>query len=113
LIEEQAKGEAPSHRRDAANLQRDMDMAVEQMPEDRDETELGWYLCPSRRAVPPHGGSPAPQGLRAGAPEVARCFSASRIEKERRAQLRRSSERLVAKQISNCAKCLKRLNKIT
>jgi hypothetical protein len=27
-----------------ARLQRDMDMAVEQMPDDWDETELGWYL---------------------------------------------------------------------
>jgi hypothetical protein len=27
-----------------AKLQRDMDMAAEQMPEDRDETELAWYL---------------------------------------------------------------------
>jgi hypothetical protein len=27
-----------------AKLQRDLDMAVAQMPDDRDETELGWYL---------------------------------------------------------------------
>jgi hypothetical protein len=27
-----------------AKLQRDMDMAVEQMPDDWDETELAWYL---------------------------------------------------------------------
>jgi hypothetical protein len=31
-----------------ARLQRDMDTAVEQMPDDWDETELGWYLI--RRA---------------------------------------------------------------
>ena len=27
-----------------AKLQRDMDMAVEQMPDDWDETKLAWYL---------------------------------------------------------------------
>ena len=46
-----------------AKLQRDMDMAVEQMPKDWDETELAWYLvrraemsylsCPRFKPAPP------------------------------------------------------------
>jgi hypothetical protein len=46
-----------------ARLPRDMDIAVEQMPEDWDETELGWYLvhraemsylsCPCFKPAPP------------------------------------------------------------
>jgi hypothetical protein len=46
-----------------AKLQADMMAAVEQMPDDWDETELAWYLV-HRAGVHPRRRSRAPHGLR-------------------------------------------------
>jgi hypothetical protein len=46
-----------------AKLQADLDLAVDQMPDDGDETELAWYLD--------HRRPPAPQGLRTRDPKPA------------------------------------------